>query len=245
MKPYRMPRVAMKFEGPSGIATVKFNADKTKVRVDFENEPEPYVLKRSECPEYLNPGEWFVLLTGDKSRMVNARPINGQFVGKVSKFATSGENNPPTPRTFKGDSWEYQYFVVLIEITQGDCAGAVIPYSLRYHFVETMDDDGKNIAGIGHTKSKYTPPLEEFLELSGIVDFGAIPYEDNILPKLEKRALRANREFNLLLKGGWIDKLFPLSGVRTETLEQEDEVLSEDAFAEPAEQEPITWEDTD
>ena len=98
-----------------------------------------------------------------------------------------------------------------------------IPYRIHYHFGNV---DG--YTGYTHNQSKYTPILERFCSVSGVWDKGAITYTDNLLPVLEKRILRADKEFRVEMVDGWVDRLFPNSNVVTEPDPDTDEIADPD-----------------
>jgi hypothetical protein len=236
---YKPPKVTS--DRPRGLATIQSNEKKTKFRVDF-GDIEPVVLLADDCPSCIMAGNYYVTLSSDKTKMLNMHPADGQYIGKV-KSLIAKKNQPPAPMIYKGENWSYPYFLALIELTRGKEAGMQATYFLHYQFVEAIDEDGSKVAGIGHLKSKYTPTLEEFCDVTGVWKFGPIPYQDNILPKLEKRILRNDNEFNVLFKEGWIDKIWSLQEAKVENLPEED-------FGEPtAEPDPdpddLPWEDVE
>lgn len=207
---YRPPRVSN--SGVYGKALVKLGkkGDKKAVLIKFD-EGDSFVLNPSKCPKYVQSGQFVVSLTPEKDGIRGMRPINGQFKGRVSKFL-SQEGKPPIPRTkdvtFKGESYSYQYFTVLIEITSpSKYKGMEVVFMPRYHFgeaLETVNGEPRRVTAITKLRSKYTAMLDEFLTATGAWDKGPIPYSDNILPTLQKRIQVSNKEFGFVLKDGWI-----------------------------------------
>jgi len=207
--------------GDSGIATVKINSDRTKIKVIFEENDKEIIT--SEFPKNIKPGKWFVTLDGENKKIYAFRPVNGLFVGKVQKFVAR-DGDVPTPQTHIGQDWSYQYFTILLEITKGENKGLAIPCMLRYHFAEAQEDD-KSVVAFSHPKSKYTPMLIEFCECAGVWEKGVMTYKDNILPLIEKRVLHIAKEFQFVMKGGWVDSFIPLDQPESETLPEDDEVM--------------------
>jgi hypothetical protein len=172
----------------------------------------------------MKAGKWYVTLDGDNKKVFGYRPVNGLFVGKVNKFVARNDE-VPTPQTHIGKDWSYQYFTVLLEITKGDNEGLVVPCMLRYHFSEAQEDE-KSVVAYSHPKSKYTPMLMEFCECAGVWNKGIMPYKDNILPLIEKRVMHEAKQFQFVLKAGWVDSFIPLDTPITEEL-PDDELENE------------------
>lgn len=195
--------------GPTGVAKVVFSSDGKAVKVTFVDSEvygKPIVLKRDKCPDNLRPGEWYIGLNANKDEIRSWRPVNGMFKAKVQKF-TSAPDKPPVPQTHP--QWEYQYFTVLFElIAPKDVRGCIVPNNYRYHLGQYVNEDGKEVVGYTHTKSKYTPQLADFLDTTGAWDRGEIAYKDNVLPILEKRILKADKVVNIVLKDGWVNTIF-------------------------------------
>jgi hypothetical protein len=130
-------------------------------------------------------------------------PFKGMFRGKVVGFAAK-EGQKPAPKVNQSQYGDYLSFTVLIEITYGEkgTVGAIVPYSLRYNF--DADKDGLVEFTKWGNNSVHTPRLAEFLSLAGAWEAGEMKASENILPKLEKRILKANKELIFQIKGGWI-----------------------------------------
>lgn len=202
--------------GPSGVATVEISPDKKKVRISYkDNETDKYILNIKDCPENIRKGTWFVTLSEDKTKILNFRPANGVFHAKVIKFPAP-EGEPPTPKTKigtdgKGKSWDYQFFIVIAELMNPEVKGMEIPLILRYHFSEA-EEDGKTVVAYAHPKSKYTPQLIEFCDVTGMWNKGVMAYKDNILPIMEKRILHEGKVFQVVIKNGYADTFMELDG---------------------------------
>jgi len=190
----------------SAIATVLMRDDRPgKVCLKFDDGSPQVVLKQDNCPKNIRPGTFMVRLTEHKDKMYSLYPASGMFDFTVDSFVAEKEK-PPRPMT--NQQWDYQYFVVLLRIVKGEFKGMLVPYLLRYNFGEFLDDEDKSVVGITHPRSKYTPQLEEFLEISGAMEKGDIKYTDNILPILQKRILEQARTFKGIIKGGYINTLY-------------------------------------
>lgn len=203
-------------KGDSGIAAVMFSKDGKKVRVNLtikqgDNETKKTIdLDRENCPANLKPGNWMVQISGQGDKMLNFRPILGNFTFRVKGFAAS-ENEEPKPKTKdvsfekngKKQEYSYDYFTALLEITEGKYQGLEVPYMLRYHFQDDMLD-GKMVVAYSKGGSKYTDYLKEFLNVSGAWDLGPMEYKDNVLPDLQRRILHADKRFNGTMKDGWL-----------------------------------------
>lgn len=214
--------------GTSGVAKVAISPDKKKAKIEFKDETNKAIVV-SEFPSTLTPGTWFVTLDQSDKKVLSFRPANGIFTCKFQKFPAP-EGEQPAPKVKQGADWNYQYFIALIEIIQGQAKGLVIPAMLRYHFGEAIEDD-KSVVAFTHPKSKYTPQLVEFCDVTGAWNRGAMAYKDNILPMLEKRILREDKKFQVVMKNGYADSFLELDAPVEEELpadELEQETLPED-----------------
>jgi len=249
---YRPPVKKSEFDGPSGAAKVALNGNKTKAKVTFNESGDSYVISVKDCSDevkgYIRSGEFIVKMSKDKDKLYSMSPINGLFEGKAVKFS-SKKDQPPAPMTKTatnkdGQTYSYQFFVVMVQIVSGDYTGMQIPLFLRYNFGEEQQEVKGNIKTVtGYNKSldksKHTAFLDEFLTIVGAWDFGPLPYSDNILPSLEKRILRKAKVFNLLMKKGYIDNFYEKSQIQ--------EPESDNDFAEGAsfDSEDLTDDPTD
>lgn len=226
---YRPPVKKSTFDGPSGLAKVALNSNKTKAKILFpatdETEEKEYVIFVKNCPEdvqgYIRSGEFIVKMDQEKTKLYSMSPANGMFEGKVSKFSAR-KDQPPAPMTKVGPDWSYLYFVVMVGITKGECQGMQIPLFLRYNFCEEEQEiKGEMRSVVGYSKnldkSKHTALLDEFLTITGVWNYGPIPYSDNILPKIEQRVMRAAKSFNFIVKKGYIDTLYEQSSLPEQT----------------------------
>lgn len=204
--------------GNSGIATVKMSGDHKKVKVIFDEDGKELIT--SEFPEGLKAGKWYITLDGNNKKIFGYRPVNGVFVGKVNKFVARNDE-PPTPQTHIGKDWSYKFFTILLEITKGENKGLLVPCMLRYHFAQA-EEDGKEVVAYDHPKSKYTPMLMEFCDCAGVWEKGIMPFKDNILPYMEKRVMHEAKEFQFVIKNGWVDSFIAIDTPITETMPDEE-----------------------
>ena len=186
-------------------------------------EDKEFKLNRSDCPDEVQPvihttDNAFVGMSSKGDKIYRFSPWIGQFVGKFVGFAVA-KGQELAPATYQGE-WSYQYMNALVEITKGEFKGSRIAYMLRYHFAEG-DENGKPVVVYDHPKSKYTPVLMEFLEITGAWERGPIAYKDNILPILQKRMLAEDRTFKFVVKEGNIAIFFAGATPDKETVEEE------------------------
>lgn len=220
--------------GPSGVAKVQFKPG--KVGVTFEDNsqyPNIIVMKRDDCPENLVEGKrLFVTLNSNKDGMLNWRPADGMFQAVLDSFVAQ-EGKAPVPRTHT--QYDYKYFTVLLEIIAPDKAkGCKVPYTLRYNFQPTEDENGRKVTGFYKLNSKYTPVLMDFCDVFGVWEDGAIPASDNILPELAKRIAKQGRVASIVLKDGWINTIFATEETVTKS--------SDDSSSSTTEDEAPSWD---
>lgn len=214
--------------GPQGVAKVEVNPkDRNMIRFtlkarswDKETQTEKFeMLKgnvvRSDCPEDLQDmiraGIWFISVNKDLDKIYGFRPVDGVFDVVVDRFSAQ-QDQPPTPKEFRGDKWSYLYFTAILRIVGGNEDGMKIPYTLRYHFdkeLEPVDQAGtkREVVAYSHPKSKYTAPLVDFMDAAGAWEKGPMPYKDNILPMLEKRIQEQKRTFKIVLRQGQVHSI--------------------------------------
>jgi hypothetical protein len=204
MARYRPPKIKGDFDGDVGFAKVEISKSGKSVRVTFlGDDKKEYIVKKDKCPSTVQAGTWAVRMSGDGQKLMNIRPISGVYKGKVVKFAKQGDE-APAPRT--NEKWGYQYFTILIEITDPEkVRGMEVPAIFRYYFGEMVDDGGNHVVGYTKLGSKYAPLLSDFMDASGAWDKGPMKYKDNVLPWIEKRILEADKEFQFVMKDSWLD----------------------------------------
>lgn len=199
--------------GKNGVADVRVLEKKIQIR--FKGETDPISLSRADAPDYVRAGKFIVGLNQEMSEIVAFRPINAMVTCKFDRLV-SKEDEPPAPiqkpagtgHRKDGTTFPikpYMAFMALLTITgPKEYAGMQIPLFLHYLFVD--DGEGSTmLKGAG----KNADLLEEFLESAGVLD-DALPFTDNVLPKLQRRILAKGKEFMVILKGGWVDSFAEL-----------------------------------
>ncbi len=216
----------MESEGlKSGKATVKESKDGGKFQIVFED-GEKYVVTKADCPDAMQAGNWVVTMNGDGGVM-GLRPYGVICKAKFSHFVTD-ENDIPTPKQYEGKFGPYHAFIALVTLGE-EYKGMMQPLFLVYKFAEY---EGNTVIQGG---GAWVDRLQAFLEACGIMDQD-IPFEDNLLPTLQKMILVENRVFALSIKiDGFVDSV-------TELTKQE--TTSEDDFS-LASSEPEEGEDDD
>jgi len=156
-------------------------------------------------------GELQVSFNTDKSAILFFHPANGQFKVTVDNFP-SGEDEPPKPKVKTGKWGDYMQFIVIVRIVKGKCKGITLPILLRYDKFEPEQTEEGLVTGYAHTRgaSPHCDFLDDFCEATGVWEFGPIEWKQNILPDLEKRILRLEREFNIMMRDGWVDTIYPI-----------------------------------
>ena len=215
---YKPKRKETEFKpSPSGTGIVKL-LEKPRIGVKFDEDNKnnfagkKYVVEAYpdyvKNPKILEKYRWYIKLNSDANEIYSVNPINGEFVGHCIGLARQ-EGKPPVPRQKRNDFGVYHDFIALIEITEGDCAGMVVPYTLRYNFGEDDEGTGEVVyTNWGSDQATHSPRLHEFLITAGAWEFGAIKFSDNILPELHERIINKDKTFKFLMKDGWIDRVW-------------------------------------
>jgi len=207
-----MKRIETKTKGPKGEARIRVGNG--QVQITFkDDQSNPLLFKKSDVPEYVKAGQFYVSMSGDKE-ILSVRPINAIENARFAHFVAE-EGEVPVPKEYPGGTARrkdgttfaydaYRAFIAILEITNNEYKGMTIPVFLRYLFV---DDGEGNIAIKGSGKNAEL--VENFLEVSGVYDQD-IPYSDNVLPKLQKVLLKRRAEFQVMLKAGNVDSFMEL-----------------------------------
>jgi hypothetical protein len=190
-------------KGDNGAASLTWSD--TKCKIAFEELDTTYKVMREDLPEYAQ--EWnlenaFVTMNGDNEEVFSMRPLSGVFTVRTSGFSRQGDaDEPPAPQQRTGKYGEYYTFNALLEIIKGKFSGAIYPMYLYYKFA---DYDGVvGIKGEGASSMK----LMDFLDVAGAWDEGEMEYDDNILPALEKRIKKAKKQFQIVVKKGYVESV--------------------------------------
>lgn len=184
----------------SGKATIAVNSEGNKFKVTFED-GFAKVFDKSDCPDAIKKGNWFVTLTSEGDGVLGLRPINAMTKAKFSHFV-AGDDDIPVPFTKEGKFGDYLAFIALLNLG-GEYKGMVQPFFLYYKFAEY--DGNLVIKGSGRS----TDMLQGFLEACGVWDQD-IPFSDNVLPTLQKMILVEGKVFGLTIKDGWVDSIMEL-----------------------------------
>lgn len=195
--------------GPSGLADIKFNGDKTKVKVTLDANGDSVVLSKGNCPDELSiSGKYMVRLSADKTKMLSCYPAVGIYPVKFVEFAHR-QDEPPAPVSKHSEYGDYLQFTALLTITDGKFKGMIIPQFLRYVFKPVEDDDGEEVVGIpdGGPKAIHAPKLAEFSDAFGVWKKGRMKWQDNLLPGLQKRILDAATNPSVVMKEGYVQNI--------------------------------------
>ena len=166
-------------------------------------------------------GEFQISLNSDNTAVVNFHPANGQFRVKVFAFPAK-EGEDPKPKVYTGGKYGdmIKFNTVLEIVTPKEVGGLTLPMQLFYEkFVPMIvDEGGKQFTGFSSPpgNSKHCDMLSDFCDATGLWEFGAIEWSENILPELEKRILRLEREFNVVLNQGWVEHIYEIADYEDE-----------------------------
>ena len=253
MAKYKPPVGEGEFErGERGLAKVRVGKAKGKpvAEIVFKESNEKYIFKGTEnVPSNLRNGMWNIGLSSDDTEIFSFFPWRGQYKVKVREITKgSGDEDNPAPkeRKFtvkkgknKGKDFTVDQFTVLLEIVEPEeFSGVVVPYTLSYNFAE-KEDNGRQVVGFPSSKGR-TKDLIDFCDLTGVWDGGPMKYKDNILPDLQKRILRAEKEFNIVINDGWVESVFSAFDAEEDDLDWEE---SEKPVEEVKEEESPPWDD--
>jgi hypothetical protein len=170
-------------------------------------------VKVEDCHPVALVGTWACNLSSNKDRLYNVRPIQGVFPAHFKEFRAP-KDEQPSPKMSSGKP-EFQHLVFrpLFELTRDDVKGMLVEYQwgLDYNFTLFPDVADGKIAGYSKSldKSTHTQKLNEFMEACGIWDRGAMKWQENLLPTMQKRALDANKQVLIHVEKGSIKALIP------------------------------------
>lgn len=208
-----MKRIQTGTKGPRGEAKVRVGNG--KVQITFKEDQQQFTFPKSELPDSVKPGSFYVSLSGE-GEFLSMRPLNAIVKAKFSNFV-SQEGELPTPQEYKGgtarrrDGSTFSYdaylaFIAVCKILDEEYRDMTVPVFLRYLFV---DDGEGNIAIKGGGKN--ADMLESFLEATGIYDL-EMKFSENVLPRLQKNIMKKSQAFQIMLKGGNADSFLELPG---------------------------------
>jgi len=171
------------------------------------------LVKVEDCHPVALVGTWACNLSSNKDRLYNVRPIQGVFPAHFKEFRAP-KDEQPLPKMSSGKiEFQHLIFRPLFELTRDDVKGMLVEYQwgLDYNFTEFDDAEGNKIVGYSKSldKSTHTQKLNEFMESVGIWDRGAMKWQENLLPIMQRRALDANKKLLVHIKNGNIENLIP------------------------------------
>lgn len=257
MAKYRPPHVESGFSrGVQGAAETRISEDKKYILIRFRDDGKKVKIRRTKDLAGLFPGKWFISLNSTNDEIAAFRPLTGNYKGVVEKFAAK-EGSEPAPKTKPVNytakdgstiSYTKTYFWVVFKILEPEkYAGIKVSKEFLYNFREAVVDR-KSVVGF-LSKGERTRELEEFCDLTGVWERGPMEWEDNILPALEKRILRANKPIMFVMKDGWIDTLYEPESPDVESdgddgWEEEPKTKPETKVSvEPEDDDDIPWEE--
>lgn len=243
----------VKIEGEKGVK-VLWRTDEGEVRQKAVKLSNVFEDTRKDIIQVVKndyEGEFVITFNVDGSSVVNFHPSNGQFKVKVSEFI-SAEDEPPKPKVYTGKYGDMVKFNVLLELTEPEALeGIEFVHQMFYEKFVSIEnpETGETETGFSSPpgKSKHCDMLADFCDATGVWEFGAIPWSDNILPELERRIMRLEREFMVILNGGWVEHIYEIADYDADETDPVKEEMSwiedDEEEAEPSEEEPQDEDD--
>lgn len=196
---YKMPKVSK--SGPQGLAKIQVGTKtgRVKVTVTYKDDKgteitEEHVLDKASCPPWTRSGIFRVKFSGNKDKLFTAVPANEQVICQF-KDISHEEGQLPTPRKVDGGKYDpYLQFILVLTCVEGPFKGMEIPVWMRYNFIALEDGDRTVAALPSYKTARHLRLLEDTLYALGILDYGPLKWEDNLLPKIQKRAMRSVKE---------------------------------------------------
>lgn len=265
MSGYKMPKVSK--SGPMGLAKVQIGTKTGKVKVnitykvDGVERTDDFILDKENCPKWIQAGKsglYRVKLSGDKTKMFAAVPANEQVVCRFKEFSAE-EGQLPAPKKVEGGQYgPYMQMIMILEVVEGPYQGMEVPVFMRYNFIPLEDEDsGKTIAALpAYKTAKHLKLLEDTLYALGVLEFGPLPYKDNMLPTIQKRARKAIDENDTkvlaTLQDGYVNAIAPVVGnwddeedEGSDDGDEEEEVKETPKAKAPAANAPVSEPDPD
>lgn len=239
-------------KGRSGKAVVKVFP--SKVKVLMEGDEDMLVFSKADCPPVSANGIYRVTLSGDESKVNSAVPWMATCRAKFVGMVVPREGDIPAPKQHPGGPAKtkdgrayvmdpYMTFMPKLRITSAPYEGINVAVFLHYLFA---DDGNGNLCVKGYGKNKDL--LVSFLDACGVLDMD-ITYKENVLPGLQKRILKAEKEFLINIKEGWVDYIGPapeMDDSDDEDMDEGDEgVEVDDEADDEADDEETDDEETD
>lgn len=170
-------------------------------------------IKVEDCLPVAMVGVWAATLSTNKDKLFNLRPIQGVYPAKFVEFSAP-KDEQPSPKMSGGKlEWQHLVFSPLFVLTREDVKGMIVryQYGLDYAFTMFNAEDGTQIAGYAKRldRSPHMQAVDEFMQLTGIWDRGAMKWQENLLPVMQRRALDADKSVMVYLDDGYIKNLIP------------------------------------
>lgn len=199
-----------------GIAKVKAQKD-GGIKFQLKDEDKIWTIESKNVPDEYKTmsGVFAITVSEDKSKLFRMYPHQGSFKCKFVGFVAQ-EGKDPEPRVKTGKFGTYQTAIASLKIIDGIYTGMIIPYILSFN-LEDMDGITA-IKGGGKAAKKFA----DFLDAIGCWE-EVIPFSENILPTIQKRALKANKTVLVMVKEGWVDSAVREDAPNFGDLEDEDE----------------------
>lgn len=212
---YRPPSVSRQsLKGKAKVQKGKANG-KEVFGVTFEDNTDvTYTILRANAPPYAVAGIFYVRLSQDKTKIESMSPLNGSFRVKTNSFI-SKEGEEPAPYVVVNQKYQTssEKFNVLLDIVGPKYAGMTVLMILPYYWFDVVKEkvQGEMRDVLALVEPKKASPgfkiLSGYLQVSGAWDKGPIQFSDNVLPKLQKRILQADKEFDVVLGNGFVDTI--------------------------------------
>lgn len=152
----------------------------------------------------------------DNGYVGSLKPVSGTFQVKFTRVLSRDDKDKPIhvyksgTRTGRGGrSYEYEedVFSVLLVVETGQHEGCAFTY--RIHYMIRNDGSGWILDKSG----RYGKQFFEFFMYHGIdlrtINPERFPDPSNLLPQLEKKAVKANKLLVIEVENGWVEKLSP------------------------------------
>ena len=184
------PTVQSKSETVRGQGFCKWTPD-GGLKIKLENQEAVVTVAKDKIPASLvgklaiTKVKMSFTMNGKKDVVYSAFPAKGEYVVKFEGWALGKDEKQASPKRQTGDrpgkdgqaGYHYDYMSMTANnvIVEGDFKDLVIPYFLRYLFVE-MDYEGKKIAAVKtSSRSVHAPKLLEYMEACGLTEETDLP----------------------------------------------------------------------
>lgn len=216
-----------------------------KFKVTFDESQKVYKGLRTEIPDTVialytawqeahknDPADdglaVYASLSGDNETLLGVRPLNGIFRAICLGFQAQNEGDSPKPIEKEGKYGIYMGCIPMFKIVKGPWAESLVPAWYIYRLAET--EDGNTAIPSGRNGDRLT----DFLTVTGVMDFGELPFTDNELVEWDKRIKQAKKPLQIILKGGFLDTVIAYDGIDDTPIAQRDLVPAENVITPPA-----------